>query len=144
MRLGGSRFSCTADSRLRVADDVVLKIDKTGLKQRGQRENDRGRVAAGISYQACASYGVAMKLGTAVDSLGLQRSGEFGVDILQTIDLAVARLLQSPCAAQVNHLDAAVHGFGDTLARLLMRSGEEENFDARVDDPVPSEGVDWV
>src|ERR1700677_668897 len=88
MRLCGGCFSSAADSRFSVADDAVLKINKAGLKQRSERENDRGRVTTGIGHQASASYGIAMKLRTAVNSLGLQRSGEFRVGVFQTIDFA--------------------------------------------------------
>src|ERR1700677_4203515 len=93
-------FSGAAYSRFRVADDAVVDVDKTGLKQRCKRENDRGCVATWVGYQASASYCVTMQFGAAVDSLCLQGCGKLRVSVFQAIDLTVDRLLQPPCAAQ--------------------------------------------
>ncbi len=46
---GGSSFSGAADSGFGVADDAVVDIGEAGLKERGECEDDRGRVAAGLA-----------------------------------------------------------------------------------------------
>ncbi len=88
--------------------------------------------------------GVAMKLRAAVDGFGLEGGGESGIGVFEAVDFTVDCMLQAPCSAEVDDLDAAGKSFGDPLAGLLVWGREEEDFDTGVDDTVPAEGMDRV
>src|ERR1700722_5724933 len=64
---GRGRFACATDSGLGIADDAVVEIDEAGLNEGSQGEDDRGGVASGVGYEACAADLVAVQFGTAVD-----------------------------------------------------------------------------
>ena len=142
--LGGGGFAGAADSGLGVADDAVVEIDEAGLNEGSQGEDDGGGVAAGVGDEACVGDLVAVEFGAAVDGFGLEVGGVLGVGVVEFVDGAVGAVLQTPCAAEVDDLDAPLDGFGNPLAGLLVGSGEEEDLDAGVDDALPSEGEDLV
>ena len=87
---------------------------------------------------------VAVKFGASVDCFGLEGGGMVGVGVLEAVDGAVGVLLQTPCAAEVDDLDAMFDGLRDPLAGLFVWGGEEEDLDAGVDDELPAEGKDFV
>ncbi len=55
VRLRCGRFARTGDSGLGVGDDAAIEIDPSGGEERLERENDGGRVAAGIGdeFRSC-------------------------------------------------------------------------------------------
>ncbi len=107
VRLGGGRLACAADSGLGVADDAVIEIDDAGLNERSQREDDRGRVAARVGHQPGFADFVAVKLGATIDGFGLKLRGVIRVCVLELVDLAVGGVLETPCAAEIDDLDAS-------------------------------------
>ncbi len=142
--LGGGGFACSADAGFGVADDAVVYIDEAGLEQGSEGEDVRGRVAAGVCDEASVFDLVAVEFGAAVDGLCLELGGEVGIGVLELVDAAVGGVLETPCAAEVDDLDAVLEGVGNPLAGLLMRRGKEEDFDAGVEDAIPGEGMDLV
>ena len=60
MGLGCCCFSGSADSRLCIADDSVMNIDQTSLKQRRKGEDDRSGIASGVGNEAGLSDVVAV------------------------------------------------------------------------------------
>ncbi len=51
MRLRGRLLACAGDAGLRIADDATIHVHPAGGHERLKRENDGGRVAAGIGHQ---------------------------------------------------------------------------------------------
>ncbi len=100
-------------------------------------QNDRSRVAAGIGDQPRAGNLLAMQLGHAVDGLRLRGCGQLGSFVLKGIDGAIGRFGQPPRAAQIDHAHPALQRFRDPLARLLMRRGEKQHFDAELGQQFP-------
>ena len=83
-----------------------------------------------------------MQLGQAVDGFGLQLRGAVGVGVVQLVDGAVLRVLQTPGGGEVDDADAVRESDGRELARLLVRQREEEEVDAFFGECVPGEGND--
>ncbi len=125
VRLCRCGFSGSAHTGLRIADDSVFNVDEASLKQRREREDDRGRVASGVGNQTGVPDLVAMQFRTSVDRFRLQLGGEFRVGILQPVDVTVDVVLQSPGAAQVNDFDAVLDRLRDPFTRLFMRCGQK-------------------
>lgn len=137
-------FACATDSGLGVADNAVVEVNEAGLNEGSQGEDDRGAVAAGVGYEACGFDLVAMQFGAAVDGLGLEEGSVLGVGVFELVDLSVCRMLEPPCAAEIDDLDAPLDGFRNPLTGLLVGSGEEQDLDSGVDDALPGEGDDLV
>ena len=137
VRLRRGRFARAAHAALRVGHDAVLEIDEARSHQRLQRQNDRRRIAAGIGDQLRAGNLLAMQLRHAVDGLGLRGRGQLGAFVREGIDGAVGRFGQPPGAAQVDDAQSALERFGNPLARLLVRRGEKQNFDAALGQQIP-------
>src|SRR5665213_2725223 len=70
LRCGG--LSCSADSGFCIADDPMIEVDYASLQQGCEREDDRGRVAAGVGHEPGSPDGVAVQLRATVDCLRLQ------------------------------------------------------------------------
>ena len=124
----------------RIADDAVVEVDQVGAEEWGQREDDRGGVAAGVGDESCRGDGGGVELGGAVDGFGLERGGGFGVGVVEFVYCSVGLLLETPGSAEVNDADACSDGCGDVFARLLMRGGEEEDVDGFLFQELPVEG----
>ncbi len=77
--LGGGALAGAADAGLRVADDAVFEIDQAGLQQGREREDDGGRVAAGIGDEARLGDLRRVQLGRAEDGLCLELAASCGV-----------------------------------------------------------------
>ena len=85
-----------------------------------------------------------MEFGAAVDGFGLETARVLGVSVGEFVDGSVRGVLEPPCAAEIDDLDAAFDGFGDPLARLLVRCSEEQDFGSGVYESLPGEGKDLV
>jgi len=114
------------------------------LDERSEGEDDGGGVAAGVGDDAGTANLVAMEFRAAVDGFGLKLGGVFGVGVFEFIYGAVRGLVETPCAAEVDDPDAALDGFGDPLAGLLVRCGEEEDLGTGVGEFLPAEGMNFV
>ena len=84
-----------------------------------------------------------MEFGAAEDGLGLEGDGACWIGVVEFIDGAVGVLLETPCAAEVDHLNAGGEPLGCPLARVLVGQGEEDDFGAGVADELPVEGEDF-
>jgi len=120
---GGGCFACAADSGFRIADDAVIEVDYASLNQWGKREDDRGRVTAGIGYDAGVADLVAMEFGAAVDGFRLKLRSMFRVGVFEFVDFAVGVVLETPRTTEVDDLDAAFDGLRNPLAGLLVWGG---------------------
>src|ERR1700722_19819036 len=103
--VGGRGFSGSTYSGLGVPDNAVVDIDESGLKQRREREDDRGRIAARVGDQTGFADRVAVQLRAPVDCLCLQPGCRFGTYVLQMVDGAIGVVFQTPCSAKVDDLD---------------------------------------
>ena len=124
VRFGRWSLARAADAALGVGNNAVLEIDEARCDKRLQRQNDRGRVAAGIGDQLCAGDLLAMQLGHAVNGLRLRGRGEFGAFVVKGIDGAVGCIGQPPRAAQIDHAqcrDSALRAPTRATARAAWR-----------------------
>src|SRR5258707_14821910 len=64
-------LSSSAHSGLRIADNTVVNIDETSLKQGRQCEDNRSGIASGVGNEAGLPDLAAMQLRTSIDCLGL-------------------------------------------------------------------------
>src|SRR5271170_6318166 len=125
---GGGCFAGATDSGLGVTDDAVIEVDEASLNEGSQGEDDRGRIASGIGYETGCADLVAVQLWAAVNGFGLQEGGVLGVGVFELVDVSVGGVAEPPCAAEIDDLDAPLDGFGDPLAGLLVRRGEEQDL----------------
>ena len=138
------RFLARArDAGLRIGNDSLLAIDDVRSQQRSQRKNHRSGIAAGIGHQRGARQAVAIQFGKAVDRLLHELGRGDRIRILEAIDGAVLRLMQSPGAAEINH----AHPAGDRLrhqrARHFVRRGQKQQFDFSALQFSPGPGLQW-
>jgi hypothetical protein len=80
-----------------------------------------------------------MKLGHAVDRLGLNGRSLRSAFVSEGVDGAIGRLGEPPSAAEIDDADAASEGLGDPLARLLVGRGEKEDLNAAIGQELPGE-----
>ena len=85
-----------------------------------------------------------MQLGASVDGRGLESGCTGGVSVFQAIDGAVGVMLQTPCSAEVDNLDALRDSVRSPFARLLVRRGKKQDFDSGVGDALPVEGENFM
>jgi hypothetical protein len=72
----------------------------------------------------------------------LEGGGECGVGVFEVVDGAVGLVVETPCAAEVDDLDAVGEGDGGPLAGGLVGGGEEDEADAFLLEVLPVKGVD--
>ncbi len=118
-----------------------VEVDQPRGHQRLQRQNDRGRVAAGIGDEARSGNLCAMQLRHSVNGLRLGGRGQFGVVVLEGVDSAVGRLGEPPRAAQVDDPHSVPERIRNPLARLLVRRGEKQNVNAPLCQQLPGKGL---
>ncbi len=82
-------LSSSAYTGLRIADDTVVNIDETSLKQGRKCEDDRSGIASGVGNEAGLPDLVAMQLRTSINCFCLQLRGMGGVYVRQTVHGAV-------------------------------------------------------
>jgi hypothetical protein len=127
--------------RLGIADDAMLDIDETGANPRRQRQDDRSRVAAGIGQQLGIRDFTGVQFRQTVNRRTIER-GVFRV-FSKTIYCAILRLLQPPCAAQIDHAKALRDRLRRQLARKLMRRGKEHDVHSCILHLLPREILEW-
>ena len=69
--LGCGSFAGSAHAALRIGHNAALEIEQTGGSQRLQRQNHRGRVAAGVGDQPRRGNLLAEELRHTIDGLSL-------------------------------------------------------------------------
>ena len=126
VRLGGGRAAGAGDAGLRVDDDVG---DRAAARQRGQREQRRRRVAAGVGDEVGAGDLLAVDLGQAVDA---------GAEALGRAVLAVPALVGRPVAqakvgGEVDDAHAALEQRVDDGRRRAVRVGDDRRVGVAVD-----------
>src|SRR5260370_39119355 len=82
-------LSSSAHSGLRIADDTVVNVDETSLKQGSKCEDDRSGIASGVGNEAGLPDPVAMQIRTSINCFCLQLRGMGGVYVRQTVHGAV-------------------------------------------------------
>ena len=125
VRLGSRLLAGARDPRLRVGDDAALGIHQAGAHERRQRQDDRGRIAAGVRHYVGLGQKFADQLRQAVDGLLLHGVGRGRVRVGEVVSGAVGGRAQAPGGAQVNHPQAAAHRFRQPSPRRLVRRGQE-------------------
>ncbi len=83
-----------------------------------------------------------MQLRRAEDGLLLKSLCERRVCVRELVDGGQVPIVEPPCAAQVDHLDAACKPLRGPLTRGLMRKCQKDELDAALADKLPGEGLD--
>ena len=97
-------------------------------RQRRERQQRRGRVAAGVGDDVGAGDLLAVELGQPVDGAREQ----LGLGVLAVPLLVDGRVAQAEVGAQVDDLDAAAVQLGDQLRGGTVRIGDDRGVDLGV------------
>ena len=118
---------CAGDARLGV--DHRAPVEPARFGERGEREDGRGRVAAGHSHQPRFADRVAVQLGQPVDGVGEQ----LGRGVLAVPLLVALELVEAEVGAGVDDGDAVADVAGQPLGGGGVRQRGEDHIHLALD-----------
>ncbi len=123
------------DARFRVDDDVV-HVDQFRLRDRNQRQQRRGRIAAGTGHQPRRGDLLAIEFGEAVDGFTLKLGRAVGVAVPLRVHAHVA---EPEIRRHVENLDCGIGGHDgrDDLLRRAVRQPAEHRVEFAPVDLLP-------
>ena len=122
--------------------DFVLDIHVSGANPRRQRQNDRRRITSRIRQQGGAFDRLGVQLGQSVHRSLVEERCVVRVGIAESVHLTVRGLLQTPCAAQIDHAQAASNCLRDPLPREFVGRRQEHDVHPGLFHPLPGERLE--
>ncbi len=136
---GGGGLARAADAALGVSYNAVLQVEESGGHQWAEGQDDRSSIATGVGNETRRGDLCAMQLRHAIDSFSLCGCGCCRALVFKSIDGAICRFCEPPGAAEVDHTNSAGKRFRNPLARLLVRRGKKQDFNATAGEKFPGE-----